>query len=152
MNTFNSRVFFWAMGASLAIVVAVLAEPVFAQSTAVTRVEEDWELVIGTPSTNSDAPQVTCLISPLPNADSYHATFVVNNHDMPTFVAGGLQLQVWNGKTLLASKRAQSGFACHPGAKQFAGPKCLERPATDWSSRSSTELRPPGAISATTER
>jgi hypothetical protein len=30
----------------------------------------------------------------------------VNNHDVPTFTAGGLQTQVWDGKTLLASKRA----------------------------------------------
>jgi hypothetical protein len=87
------------------VVLAVLASPVGAQTPDIVRIEEDWEMVVGDPSADSDAPQVTCLISPLGNVDSFHATFILNHHDVPNFVAGGLQLQVWNGETLVASKR-----------------------------------------------
>ncbi len=106
MYGFNIWLRPWLIGCAVAVVlVAVLAGPAFTETPNVTRVEEDWEMVVGTPSSNSDAPQVTCLISPVGNVDSFHATFVVNHHDVPTYTAGGLQLQSWNGETLLASKR-----------------------------------------------
>lgn len=107
----------WSLGWIPAIVIsAFLANPSRLQAADVTRVEEDWELVIGTPSPNSDAPQVTCLISPVENAGSVYATFIVNHHDEPSFVAGGLQLQAWNGKEILASKRhADQAVLVTPG-------------------------------------
>lgn len=37
-----------------------------------------------------------------------HSTFVVNHHDVPDFVAGGLQLQLWDGDILLSSHRAST--------------------------------------------
>jgi hypothetical protein len=85
---------------------ATLASPVAVQAADLVRIEEDWEMVVYQPSANADAPQVTCVISPLANVKSLHATFVVNHHDVPTFVAGGLQLQAWNGDSILSSKRA----------------------------------------------
>jgi hypothetical protein len=106
MGISSSRLQVWAKRWPLAVVVlAALASMAWAQTSGIVRIEEDWEMVIGVPSANSDAPQVTCLISPLGNVDSYHATFIVNHHDVPSFVAGGLQLQVWNGEKLVASKR-----------------------------------------------
>jgi hypothetical protein len=95
----------WAIWPLAILFSALVATSCWAQTPIVTQVQEDWELVIGTPSQNSDAPQVTCLISPVGNADSLHATFVVNHHDMPAFTAGGLQLQTWNGDEILASIR-----------------------------------------------
>jgi len=82
----------------------VAAPPIFGQTSPVARIEEDWELVIGEPSPGSDAPQITCLISPVGNLDSLYAAFMVNNQDIPSFTAGGLQLQIWNGKNLIASR------------------------------------------------
>jgi hypothetical protein len=93
----------WAL---VLTIFAVSTCPAWGDLPNVTRIEEDWELVIAAPSPNSDAPQITCTVSPLRDVDSFHATFIVNNHDVPTFAAGGLQMQAWNGKTLLASKRA----------------------------------------------
>lgn len=86
------------------LVSAALVVPACAQTTNITRVEEDWELVISAPSPTSDAPQVTCAISPVANTESLYATFMVNHRDAPAFEAGGLQLQAWNGKTLFSTK------------------------------------------------
>ena len=71
-------------------------------SPKIVRVEEDWELVIGEPDPNSDAPQVTSVISPLGNVASSHAALELNAQSLPTFVPGGLQLQVWEGETPLS--------------------------------------------------
>ena len=98
---------FWAVRWLVAAAILVaMASTAWADERPITRIEEDWELVIGEPSPNSDAPQVTCAISPLSNMNSYSAAFVVNHHDVPNFAAGGLQLQAWNSETLLASQRA----------------------------------------------
>jgi hypothetical protein len=106
MRVSSIRLGLWGIAWPLAIVVsAMLANASWAQAPDVTRIEEDWELVIGVPSPNSDAPQVTCLIAPVGNVESLYTTFIVNHHNVPSFIAGGLQLQTWNGKTLLASKR-----------------------------------------------
>lgn len=93
----------WITAASI---VAFIVPFVWADGASITRIEEDWEMVVAEPSPNSDAPQVTCAISPLPNMDSYGATFVVNSHEVPYFTAGGLQLQAWNGEELLASQHS----------------------------------------------
>ncbi|MBN1393884.1 MAG: hypothetical protein JW959_02550 [Pirellulales bacterium] len=89
-----------------AAILAAVASIALAEEPQITRIEEDWELVIGEPSPDSDAPQVTCAISPMSGMDSHSATFVVNHHDVPAFAAGGLQLQAWNGEELLASQLA----------------------------------------------
>ncbi len=85
---------------------AAMTSAARAEEPSITRIEEDWELVIGEPSPESDAPQVTCAMSPLGDMDSYNATFVVNHHEVPDFEEGGLQLQGWNDEQLLDSKRA----------------------------------------------
>lgn len=101
-----SQLRFW--GAILPLVIVVLVASIdtcWSQAPNITRIEEDWELVVGVPSPNSDAPQVTCLVSPVDNVDGLHAAFLINHHDAPTFAEGGLELQVWNGDRLLASNR-----------------------------------------------
>ncbi len=98
---------FWAVRwLAAAAILAATASTAWAEERSIVRIEEDWELVIGEPSPNSDAPQVICAISPLSDMNSYSATFVVNYHENPAFAAGGLQLQAWNGENLLASRRA----------------------------------------------
>jgi hypothetical protein len=91
--------------AAVAFVVA-MASPAVVDGATITRVEEDWELVIATPSPTAEAPQVTCGISPTGNLDGLHATFSLNHHKMPEIVGGGLQLQTWDGRTIVDSKKA----------------------------------------------
>lgn len=72
------------------------------QTPTVVGVEEDWELVVAAPDSYTDAPQVTCVISPLGNADSVHAALDLNHQNLPAFISGGIQLQVWNGEAAVA--------------------------------------------------
>lgn len=61
------------------------------------RVEEDWELVVNSPDTNSSSPQVVTVLSPTADLTSLHGVFLVNHQTEPDFAFGGLQLQVWDG-------------------------------------------------------
>lgn len=76
-------------------------------------VEEDWELVVGDPSLENSAPQVTCVISPVGSVDSLYAAFEINHQTQPTFEAGGLQLQVWNGEQHLSTCQFHEHGAMH---------------------------------------
>src|SRR3989337_1098241 len=74
-------------------------------SSRIVRVEEDWELVVATPDPDSDGPQVACVISPVGDLDSVHAAFELNNQSLPSFVPGGLQLQIWSGEMPLSQRK-----------------------------------------------
>lgn len=87
-----------AVGVFLSILLATAAE---AQMPSIVRVEEDWELVVAAPDHYTDAPQLTCTISPLGNTEAIHATFDLNHQSQPEFVPGGLQLQLWDGEVPL---------------------------------------------------
>lgn len=71
----------------------------------IVRVEEDWELVIGTPDPGTDAPQITCVLSPVGNIDSVYAAFAVNHQSLPDFLPGGLQLQIWDNELPQLSRK-----------------------------------------------
>lgn len=79
----------------------------------VIRVEEDWELVVREADTDNVAPQVTCTISPVGHANGQHAVFDLNLRNVPYFEAGGMQLQLWNGEEVWASKKAYAGVLLH---------------------------------------
>lgn len=59
------------------------------------RVEQDWELVIATPDPTTTSPQIYIQMDPYPNS-AKGGLFLLNYQDSPSFVAGGLQLQLWN--------------------------------------------------------
>lgn len=63
----------------------------------IVRVEEDWELMVGEPEPTTAAPQVTTVISPVGNLESWHVAFELNHQTMPDFTPGGLCLQLWRG-------------------------------------------------------
>ncbi|MDX1947739.1 MAG: hypothetical protein SFU86_20245 [Pirellulaceae bacterium] len=76
--------------------------------TEVVRIEEDWELRLANPDSNSVAPQVTCTTSPTANVQGLHVTFELNHLSAPDYSPGGLHLHVWNGTTRLGSAHAPS--------------------------------------------
>lgn len=97
----------WRFRWLLALMVLGLAVNVaWGQSPTVVRVEEDWEMVVATPDMASDAPQVTCMISPVGTVGGLYAAFELNHRSLPSYQAGGLQLQVWNGETMVLSRDA----------------------------------------------
>ncbi len=97
---------------SLTFVWAALGIPTFShgqEGGSINRIEEDWELVVGEPDASSNAPQVTCMMSPTDGDDALYATFELNYQSSPEFVAGGMQLQTWNWETSLSTHKFPNG-------------------------------------------
>lgn len=80
-----------------------------ARADDVVRIEEDWELVVGEPDPATDAPQLTCVFSPVAEVNQAYAAFDINHHSQPSYKAGGLQLQVWSNNTPLLSDNDPDG-------------------------------------------
>lgn len=75
----------------------------------IVRIEEDWELVIREPDPSSEAPQVTCVISPFGHVNAVYSVFDLNLRHLPDYAAGGMQLQVWSGTDSLSSSSSNRG-------------------------------------------
>lgn len=90
-----------------AVALGVMQRYASAQTTIV-QVEEDWELVVATPVGNQSGPQITCVMSPECECHNTHFTFEINHLDLPEFVAGGLQVQHWNGDIAVHAHRHPS--------------------------------------------
>jgi hypothetical protein len=73
-------------------------------SSIIVKVEEDWELRVGSPDPNSHAPQISLVMSPMASFDSWHVTFEMNHRTEPYYVGGGVHMQLWNGSSLVAHK------------------------------------------------
>jgi hypothetical protein len=67
-------------------------------------VEEDWELVLNEPGDALTAPQFHTVLSPFGNTDSFLAQVTWNYREVPDFASGGLQIEAWNGETLVRDK------------------------------------------------
>ena len=78
---------------------AALPEEAFAQPT---YIEEDWEVVIGTPDPAAHAPQIIVAMSSTDRLEDVHAIFEINHATLPNYQAGGMGLQIWSSGTNLA--------------------------------------------------
>ena len=90
------------------LALAVIAFPfggILAQTPAVVpdRVEEDWQLVIATPDINQIGHQITTTMSPNQDDPTCFVAFDLNYREYPTFLAGGMQIQVWEDNAVLAT-------------------------------------------------
>lgn len=83
-----------------AIALALCASAPAADSTIV-RIDEVWEIVVGTPDPNTHAPQLINAMSTTDKLSDVHAVFEVNHKTQPSYEPGRLQLQCWSGATLL---------------------------------------------------
>lgn len=95
-SLFAGRRLFWRAVGLLACL-GILGGPRPGHALDIVRVEEQWELKIATPEPGSDAPQATCVMSPVGDIAGLHAVFEINQRTQPCFSPGGLQLQVWSG-------------------------------------------------------
>ncbi|MBI3469118.1 MAG: hypothetical protein HY000_39440 [Planctomycetes bacterium] len=66
-------------------------------SQPILRVEEDWVLVLNEPKSNINSPQFHTVMSPFDHLSSYYGQVTWNYWELPSFTAGGLQMQIWNG-------------------------------------------------------
>ena len=105
--------------------ICVAAAPASAAQPIV-RVEEDWELVVGEPDLTTNGPQVTTVITPLNNVNGVHATFEVNHQTQPGYVAGGMQVQVWNGETPVAAKKGSKDGQLHHAGEAVRWTQSME--------------------------
>ena len=94
----------WGCWLAMAVAAVVLgARPLSAQI--INQVEEDWELVVAEPYYATNAPQVTCTMSPTNHENGLHMTWEINHKSGAQFVGGGLTMQLWEGEGWLATKR-----------------------------------------------
>lgn len=92
----------WLLAGSLGF--ALFSQQAFAEESGggkVVAIEEDWELIVKEPDDETQAPQVTCIISP--DDGSLFAAFNLNHKSFPEYDPGGLHLQLWNGEVPLGS-------------------------------------------------
>lgn len=93
-----------------AILLHVSSSSISAQSSpegvpsGVTRVEEDWKIIVDNPSPETDSPQLTLVFGPSDPESGTHAIFELNHSTQPDFWEGGMQLQCWWGEQLLGYK------------------------------------------------
>ncbi len=100
----------WALRCLAALAAACGCGVAAGQSPySVVAVEEDWQLVVGEPDPDSDAPQIICVISPHADGDGLHAAFELNQRSVPGPAAGGMQLHVWDGELATNHVNGPSG-------------------------------------------
>jgi hypothetical protein len=80
-------------------------------SPKVIKVEETWELKVGAPNQDRNAPQVTMAMSPFSSTAGKHFVLLLNHRTYPDYAAGGLQVQTWNGGQLTAYRNGPQGSA-----------------------------------------
>lgn len=80
------------------------------ETSAVMRIEEDWELDVNEPASQSCSPQFHTVMSPYATLDGLYFQVTWNYQELPDVVEGGLQLQVWGGAEEFASRNAGSGY------------------------------------------
>jgi len=75
----------------------------------ITHVEEDWMLVLNEPDGNVDSPQFNTVMSPFQEVESFFAQVLWNYRETPDFTSGGVQLQSYEGESLLRRKSMEFG-------------------------------------------
>lgn len=79
--------------------------PALAEDVAlVQRVEEDWELVLNTPSGELESPQFHTVMSPHSGTSGRFFQATWNYRDAETYLAGGMQVQELYGEELMQIK------------------------------------------------
>lgn len=96
-----ARVFVAFITASL--VVSLASAMAQTSSQVIDQVQEDWQLVIATPDVPAVGPQITTCMSPVSDNSTPFVAYDLNYREFPSFIAGGMQLQVWSGQNVLST-------------------------------------------------
>jgi hypothetical protein len=105
MNSCLRRAFVWSFGRVLGLVaaIALAASAAHAVAQDITHVEEDWEMVLGSPDSNICGPQVAITMSPLSDISGTFFTLEVNHRSAPYWTPGGITLHQWSGEQRVQS-------------------------------------------------
>jgi hypothetical protein len=107
---YRSALFCTELGAVLVGIgaIAILAAPpplhagANADPVLVSRVEEDWQLVLNEPGTEVNSPQFHTVMSPRCHLLGPYAQVSWNYRELDDFAPGGLQVQAWDEEDSLA--------------------------------------------------
>jgi hypothetical protein len=102
MNPFYSRLTRLAGPILCAWLVCIAAASAQDPSTTIISVEEQWELSVGEPTPERSSPQTSMVMSPLPHLDGLYFIFTLNYQNLPNYIAGGMQIQQWDGDTAVS--------------------------------------------------
>jgi hypothetical protein len=72
-------------------------------------IEEDWQVVLGTPDPVGVGPQLTTCMSPASDGSTSYFALNLNYCDSPSFQAGGIQVKVCSGQNVPSSNTTGSG-------------------------------------------
>jgi hypothetical protein len=75
------------------------------------QIEEDWQVVIASPSIVEVGPQLTTCMSPVSDGSTPFFAFNMNYRDAGTFKPGGLQATIYSGGSVLNSS-TQGNAVC----------------------------------------
>ena len=106
----------WKLLAMAGAIAFALCASAPAADATITRIEEEWEIIVGTPDPSTHAPQLINAMSTTDKLSDVHAVFEVNHKTQPSYEPGRLQLQCWSGDTLLGySSSTRTGQLNTPG-------------------------------------
>jgi len=91
----------WKLLALAGAIAFALCASAPAADASIARIDEEWEVIIGTPDPDLHAPQLINAMSTTDRLSDVHAVFELNHWTMPEYTPGRLQLQCWSGDTLL---------------------------------------------------
>lgn len=112
----------------LSLVIACTHAPMSlleASDPSIVRIEEDWELLVTTPETSSNSPQVTCAMSADATDESDYMSFELNYQSQPSYAIGGLHLHAWAGDYLRGSTHTQSERPVQDSDEQISWTQCM---------------------------
>jgi hypothetical protein len=78
------------------------------------KVEEDWQVVIASPSPGEAGPQITTSMSPVSDGSTPFVAFDLNYLDTPSFQPGGLQVIVYSNGNPQSSSSQGSALLATP--------------------------------------
>ena len=90
-----------ALTLSLCATLLTLSPATF--SYEIVKVEETWQLTVGEPNPDRNAPQATLVMSPFDDVENQFFVFELNHKVAPDYRAGGMQVCVYNGEDILTS-------------------------------------------------
>ena len=113
--------------ASTGFVLAMLALGLLAGGASCTRprpdqIQEDWQVVIGVPDPAGAGPQISTAMSPVTDGSTPSFVFDLNYQDSPSFIPGGMQVQVWSGDTDAELVHERDGPVQHHGRDDHVDP------------------------------
>ncbi len=108
------------------VVFAILATVNVGSASEIIKVEETWELSVGDPNVERNAPQVTMVMSPEADANGQYFALSLNFRSQPDYAPGGLQLSVFDDETAVSFAHAPIVNSLNAGAETIRWTQAMQ--------------------------